>query len=199
MPLQKENITQKQAFEEYFWMRPRSIRVLGKNISKNQRTISAWAKRFNWADRIERREKQIMADMEKRNDSKFLKAQDKQLAIAQAVLARFAVRLIKDKKVRTEHDVTKYEPTAADAVKWASQQMLLLGAATSRTEVGLSKDMISGLLAAITAAIRRVVPANCPHCKTNLGLQSQIAQALIEASHRFTQAEDPDPSARSAE
>lgn len=167
------------------------MRGLAQKVTRNLRTIQDWSKRFKWPERIEKRERQIFDRLREKNDSEYVKAQHRQLEIAKAVQTRFAVRLIKDDTRRMEQGATKYEPTAADAVKWASQEMLLLGAATSRPEIGMSAGVIEGLLAAITAAIRKVIPALCPHCKTSLDLQPKIAQSLIEASHRFTQDSKP--------
>ena len=195
MPMKRTIIeapAHRQAFEEYFWMRPRSIRTLAKKLGKTRRSVEVWSETFEWARRIEDRVNELHQRIRETNDQEYIDARTRQLKIAQAVQVRFAVRLDGKKKTLKDNNATLYEPTASDAVKWASQEMLLLGAATSRTEIGLTRGAISTLLATIMAAIRRVIPALCPHCKTHLGLPEKVASALREASKHLAQNPESD-------
>jgi len=50
---------------------------------------------------------------------------------------------------------------------------------------GISAKMIDNLVNTLVDALRKNVPNNCPHCKTNLGLTDRVAETLKHLSERI--------------
>jgi len=180
-----ESLHHHDAFEFWFWLEPRSLEKVARQYRVSHAAVRKWHLKYSWEERAAEREAKIKAAVESRNDGKAIKVRENLIKIADAVMARFGARLVRDQKTRLELGATAYEPSGSDAVRFAQLQLLLTGQATSRTELSAGRGFVEAFLAMVSTVLRREVPRCCPTCKTDLGLTERIGSALVEASARL--------------
>lgn len=85
-----ETPEQKDAFEHYFLMGDnRSYRQLAKKLNKGVTTISGWAKKFDWQERIMDRDKQVDQIVEQRNNKTMAELREEQARLLDVALNKF--------------------------------------------------------------------------------------------------------------
>lgn len=116
-----------EAFEYYFSLGgERSYSLVAKKFNKNYRTISQWANRFNWKERIVIRD----AEVSKRLSEKTTNAVIDEKANYRKVIKLAMAKLIKE--LQEEDFKSK---GIADLEKLVKLDMLLLGETTEKVEL----------------------------------------------------------------
>jgi len=188
--MKKEKIIHQKAFEYYYWLGDaRAIRDVATHFKKTYQCVREWSRSFNWVARCDVLDEKVRKKLTAMQEKDILSIKARQLKIAQATQARYAQRLMK-KKDREQHGVTQYEPIGVDAIRAARHELLLTGQATDRTEVTVGASTIETIITTIVAAIRRALPDACPHCKTALGLKTEIGKTLMDLSEGLVRARD---------
>jgi hypothetical protein len=180
-----ETLRAAEAFDYWFFLESRSVQKVADQFQVSGACVRKWVAKFDWDKRAIEREQKIKAAVSNRADAEAVAARVKILAIADATINRYAVRLLKDQNEMAKHNASQYEPTASDAARWVQLRLLITGEATSRTEVSVGAGFVEAFLQMVKAVLRREVPRCCPTCKTDLGLPEKIGAALIEASARL--------------
>ena len=180
-----ETLRAAEAFDYWFFLESRSVQKVADQFQVSGACVRKWAAKFDWDKRADEREQKIKLAVSNKADAEAVAARVKILAIADATINRYAVRLLKDQTSVAAQNATQYEPTAADAARWVQLRLLITGQATNRTEVTVGAGFVEAFLQMVKAVLRREVPRCCPTCKTDLGLPEKIGAALIEASNRL--------------
>lgn len=93
-----ETPEQKDAFEQYFLMGDnRSYRQLAKKLNKGVTTISGWAKKFDWQERIVERDKQVDEIIEQRNNKTMAELREEQAKLLDLALESFMEKVSQGK------------------------------------------------------------------------------------------------------
>jgi len=153
---------------------------------------------YDWDRRAQDRERKIKTAISNKHDAEAVKSKTNLIAIADATMARYAARLLKDIGKRDEQGVSQYEPNSADAARWAQLKMLLLGEATSRADVNINgggSEFVNAFFAMMATVLRKTVPRACPNCKTDLHMAEDIGRAMVDASARLLSDQSGGPQA----
>ena len=152
------------------------MRAVARQFKVSDQSVNVWCQTFHWHSRITDREKKIAAAVQGRGDVEAIKIRSDQINIGRAVIAKFAARL-GGPDIRMQHDVSKYEPNAMDAARWAQHLLLLTGQATSRSEHVMGADTVDALARGVVSILRKHLTPE---------LQEKISSEIIEYAHNLT-------------
>lgn len=187
----KENLRQHDAYLYWYWHPQRSVVETAKKFSVSIGAIYHWSKHYGWAVRAEEWDNKVKQAAANQAHAEGVAVRERQLKLARQTQEYYAERLkpavdVDGQAVR-RMGVTAYEPTAADAQRWAGHELLLLGHVTHRSEVTVGRTTVDTLVASLVALLRKIIPNACPHCNTNLGLGTRVVSELLALSHDMDQ------------
>lgn len=169
------------AFEYYYSMgEGRSLAEVARRFGVSPTAAAGWSSAFSWGRRIAERDEIVSRFAAERAIKDAAEARAFQMKLARATQARWAQTLASGGAA----------VTASDFVKAAQHELLLLGKATSRSEI-VSSGASNAAAAAILAAIDRVCPERCPKCGEALGVKAALASALAQAIESMSSSSPP--------
>ena len=188
--IKKEKIMHVKAFDFYYWLGDaRGLQEVATHFKKTYQCVSIWCNSFNWHARIDALDDKVKKKLTAIQERDVMKIRTRQLEMAQKTQERYRQRL-ENKDDRQKTGVTQYEPIGVDAIRAARHELLLTGQATDRTEHMVGATTIETIITTIVAAIRRILPDVCPHCKTALSLKEKIGKVLLDLSDGMAKAQD---------
>jgi len=133
----KENPMQKEAFEFYYSLgKERKLATVAKQFGKACITVDLWSCRFNWVERVQKREVEEHKKARMRMEKKMESIKDKHQKIID--------KLLEDYEKNLEEGIAAKIKSIFDYKEIAKLDLLLSGEATEREEQKIVFEDVEG-------------------------------------------------------
>ncbi len=172
----RETRRHQSAFELYYILgQERSYAAVARQFGISQAAAGGWGSAFGWDRRVQERDRIVSEMAAGMAIEDAAKARAFQLRLTRATMARWAQTL----------GSGKAEVSAADFIKAAQHELLLLGKATSRSEV-VSSGAAQVVINVVLAAIERVCPERCSKCGSELRIKAALSLEIASQAERLS-------------